>query len=59
MLPQGLVTSFKLLTADWNVTEDLENVTSDEYLEIKKEVISQIRKHFQFQMKRLEILSIR
>ena len=59
MLPQGLVTSFKLLTADWNVTEDLENVTSDEYLEIKKGVISQIRKHFQFQMKRLEILSIR
>ena len=59
MLPQGLVTAFKLLTADWNVTEDIENVTSEQYLEIEKEVIAQIRTHFQFHMKRFEILLIR
>ena len=59
LLPQSLVTAFKLVSTDWNVTKDIENITSEEYVRIKEAVLNELKTLSAFNIRRVEILAIK
>ena len=58
-MPQNLVTVFKLVTTDWNITENIKNTTSDEFIKIQEATQAAFKKDPEYDIKRIEILSIK